>query len=48
MSQTLFQKNIVLRKSRIASFDDIIKIDNIFIKTTFKDWKIVKKLETMY
>ena len=29
MSQTLFQKNIVLRKSRIASFDDIIKIDNI-------------------
>ena len=34
--------------ARVAKFDDIIKIATMFLKTTFKDSKLLKELETMY
>ena len=43
-SETLFQVTIILRNPRVANFADIIKIVIIFIKTTFKESKKVKKI----
>ena len=46
---TLFQNTFNLRRSRIASFADIIKITTMFIKTTQKTLKTQKKkVETMH
>ena len=42
--QPLFQNTLILRRSRVAIFADIIKIVNIFIKTIFKDSKKVKRI----
>ena len=43
-SETLFQVTLILRNPRVANFADIIKIVIIFIKTTFKESKKVKKI----
>ena len=40
---SLFQNNFILRRSRVASFAEIIKIVMIFIKTNLKDSKKLKK-----
>ena len=47
-SQPLFWIIFILRKPRVANFTDIIKITVMFAKTTFKDSKKLKELETMY
>ena len=39
----LFQNTFTLRRPRVASFTDIIKIANMFIKATFEDSNEVKK-----
>ena len=41
---TFISKYIFLRRPRVANFADIIKIATIFIKTTFKDSKKVKRI----
>ena len=43
-----FQKTFILRKHRVAHFADIIKIATMFIQTTFKGSKRLKKLKIMY
>ena len=42
---TFISKYIYFKKARAASFDDIIKIAIIFIKTTFEDSKKLKELQ---
>ena len=37
-SYNLFQNTSILEKSRVANFAHMIKVANIFIKTTFKDY----------
>ena len=37
-------KNIILRRPRVVSFADIIKIATMFIKKTFKDSNEVKRI----
>ena len=44
----LFQNTSLLRRTRVANFNDIIKILTMFIKKTFKDSKKLKDLEIMY
>ena len=39
-----FQNILILRRPRVASFADIIKIITIFFKTIFKDSKKVKRI----
>ena len=39
-----FQNILILRRPRVASFADIIKIITIFFKTVFKDSKKVKRI----
>ena len=41
---TLTQNTSILRWTRIADFADINKIEIIFMKTTFKDSKKVKRI----
>ena len=41
-SQPLFQNVFILRRPRVANFDDIIKIATMFVKKTFKDSKKVR------
>ena len=43
-SELLFQNTFILRRPRVANFDDIIKIGTMFIKTTFEDSNKVKKI----
>ena len=45
---TFFQNTFILRRPRIAIFDDIIKIVTMFIKTVFENSRKVKKIEIMY
>ena len=40
--QPLFQVTFILRRPRVANFDDIMKITAIFIRITFKDSKKLK------
>ena len=44
-SKPLFRNTVILRRSRVANFADMIKIASMFIKTTFKDLKKIKELE---
>ena len=44
MSQHLFQDTFIIRRPRTANFADIIKVAIIFIKTTLKDSKKVKRI----
>ena len=44
MSRPLFQNTFTLRKPRVADIVGIIKVATMFIKTTFKDPKKVKKI----
>ena len=46
-SKPLFQKTFILRWPRVANFADIIKIETMLIKTTFKDSNKLKELETI-
>ena len=39
MSQPLYQNVFILRRPKVVSFADIIKIPTMFIKKTFKDSK---------
>ena len=39
MTLNFYSKNLFIRMSRIANFDDIIKIVSMFIKTTYKNSK---------
>ena len=42
----LYLKNtFLLRRPRVANFADIIKVSTMYIKTTFKDSKKVKRIE---
>ena len=41
---TFISVYLFLRRSRVANFADIIKIASLFIKTTFKDSKKVKRV----
>ena len=43
-SETLFQESFILRRPKVANFDEIIKIATILIKTIFKDLIKVKKI----
>ena len=45
---TFFSEHLILRRPRIAIFDDIIKIVTMFIKTVFENSRKVKKIEIMY
>ena len=45
---TFISKSLYFKSPRVAIFADIIKIVAMFIKTIFKDSKIVKELEIMY
>ena len=42
--QSFFQNIFLLRKPRVANFDDIIKVLTMFINTTFKGSKKVKRI----
>ena len=44
----LFQNTVILRRPRVASFADVIKVATTFIKTIFKDSKKLKESEIMY
>ena len=44
MSQALFQNTFILRRLRGTNFADIIKIETMFIKTTFKESIKVKRI----
>ena len=44
-SLPLFQNIYILKRPKITNFANIIKITTMFIKTTFKDWKKVKRIE---
>ena len=46
--QPFFQNIFVLWRRRVINFAETIKIATMFIKTTFKDSKKVKKTETIY
>ena len=37
-------KHIILRRIRVGNFADIIKVEIIFIKATFRDSKKVKRI----
>ena len=41
-SQPLFQNTFILRKPRVANFDEIVKNSTIFTLRTFEDSKKVK------
>ena len=41
-SQPLFQNTFILRKPRVANFDEIVKNSTIFTLGTFEDSKKVK------
>ena len=43
--QNLFQNAFILRRPRVDNFPDIIKMATMFIKTTFKDLKKVKRIK---
>ena len=43
-SQPLFQNTFISRKPRVANFSDIIKLASLFINTTCKDSKKVKRI----
>ena len=43
-SWTLFQSTFILRRPRVASFADIIKIETKFNKTTLKNSRKVKRI----
>ena len=43
-SSPLFQSAFILRRPKLAAFDDIIEIVTMFIKTIFKDSKKVKRI----
>ena len=45
-SQSLFQNIFILRRAGVAFFADIIEIAAMFIKTTVKDSRIVKRIRT--
>ena len=47
-SEPLFQSTVILRRSGVAIFADIIKIVTFFIKTIFKDSRKLKELEILY
>ena len=42
--QLFFQKNLILRRLRVAIFAGIIKIVTLFIKTTHKDSRKIKRI----
>ena len=44
----IFQKTLILRRSGVAIFADIIEIVTMFFKTTFKDSKKLKELDIIY
>ena len=44
----LFQNTVILRRPRVASFADVIKVATTLIKTIFKDSKKLKESEIMY
>ena len=39
ISQSLFPNTFILRRPRVATFGDIIKIVTMFIETIFKDYE---------
>ena len=43
-SQPLFQNTYILRRPRVANFADNIKVTTMFMKTTFKDSKKIKRI----
>ena len=43
--ELLIQNTFILRRHRVANFADIIKIATFFIKTTFKESKMLIELE---
>ena len=43
-SLPLFQNIYILKRPKVTNFANIIKITTMFIETTFKDWKIVKRI----
>ena len=43
-SQLYFQNNFILRRPTVANFADIIKIATMFVETTSKDPKRVKRI----
>ena len=45
---TFISKTFTLRRRRVTSFADIIKIATKFTKTNFKDSKSLQELETIY
>ena len=45
---TFISNMFILRRSRVANFADMIKIAVMFIKKTYNESKIAKKLETIY
>ena len=44
VSKSLFQNTLILRRSGVVVFADIIKIVTMFIKTITKDSKKVKRI----
>ena len=46
-NDVIFQNTLILRRSRVVSFADIIKIVNMLIKS-LKTQKKLKELEIMY
>ena len=44
VSYPLFQNTFTLRRPGVTSFADIIKISTMFVKTTFKDSKKVRRI----
>ena len=46
--QPLSQNIFILKRLRAASFADIIKIATIFIKSTFKDSRKIKRIKVMH
>ena len=46
--QPLYQNALILRKSAVANFADIIEIPTMIIKKSFKESKKLKELEIMY
>ena len=43
-SQPFFQNTYILKRPRIANFADNIKVSTMFMKTTFKDSKKIKRI----
>ena len=46
--QPLFQSTLISKRPRVANFADIIIIETMLIKATFKDSKNLKELEVTY